>query len=213
MSAVTFLRSFIADPVTIGAVAPSGRSLASLMVEAAEIRPGHVVVELGAGSGPMTEALLAKHPENPLLVLEPVPELAATLRARFPKAEVREAWAQDLGPLVTDWGHTQVDRVVSSLPWAIWKPELQDTIFNGIFKALAPDARLVTFTYWHAQPLPAARRFRETLAARFHTVTRTRVAWANLPPAFVFVCDGPRERKIPQLSGPTSASDDSPQAE
>lgn len=192
MSAVTFLRSFVADPVTIGAVAPSSSYLAELMVEAAEIAPVHAVVELGAGSGPMTAALQARHPNVPLLVLEPVAPLAATLRARFPNVDVREAWAQDLGPLVTEWGHPRVDRVVSSLPWAIWSAELQASVFDGVFAALTPDARLVTFTYWHAQPLPAAKRFRATLDSRFEQVTRTRVEWRNLPPAFVFVCDKPR---------------------
>lgn len=184
-----FLKEFLSDPVTIGAVAPSGVQLAAQMVRSADIQPGHVVAELGAGTGPMTAELLKHHPDNPLLVLEPKPELAAKLRDRFPSAEVVEAFAQHLPKLTADWGHTPVDRVVSSLPWAIWSQEMQDEILQGVLEAMAPDGRMVTFTYWHAQPLPAARRFRAFLETHFRKVERSPVAWLNLPPAFVFVCD------------------------
>jgi phosphatidylethanolamine/phosphatidyl-N-methylethanolamine N-methyltransferase len=189
VSTRTFLKQFLTDPVAIGAVAPSGRELARLMVEQADIQPGQVVAEVGAGTGPMTAELLARHPNNPLVVLEPNAELAASLRARFPSARVEERYAQDLPAITREWGHFPVDRVVSSLPWAIWPEELQTTILTGMLEAMAPDARLVTFTYWHAQPLAAAKRFRAFLGKHFRTVERSRVAWANVPPAFVFRCD------------------------
>jgi phospholipid N-methyltransferase len=192
MSALTFLREFIRDPVQLGAVAPSGPQLAQLMVEAADIGPDDHVVELGAGTGPMTEALLAHRRQGPLLVLEPNGALASTLRQRFPDLDVEERFAQDLGELIAARGWSSVDRVVSSLPWAIWPEPLQDEVFGAILDVLAPDARMVTFSYVHAQVLPAAARLRAALDRRFASVTRTRVAWRNLPPAFVFVCAEPR---------------------
>lgn len=186
-----FLRAFLQDPVTIGAVAPSGADLARLTVASADIRAGHVVVELGAGTGPMTAALLSAHPTAPLLVLEPTPSLAADLRGRFPQARVAERYAQELPALTRDWGHPTVDRVVSSLPWAIWPDKLQNEVFDAITTVLAPNGRLVTFSYAHTRPLPAARRFRRLLHRRFEAVATTRIAWCNLPPAFVYVCDRP----------------------
>lgn len=189
MSTRTFLKQFLADPVAIGAVAPSGPQLARIMVDQAGIQPGHVIAEVGAGTGPMTAELLSRHPDNPLVVLEPNAELVGTLRARFPSAHVVEGYAQDLPSIAADWGHTPVDRVISSLPWAIWPVELQTTILQGLLDAMAPDGRMVTFTYWHAQPLAAARRFRAFLAEHFRSVEKSPVAWANVPPAFVFRCD------------------------
>ena len=100
MSTLTFLTEFIRDPVTLGAVAPSGPSLARLIVESADIQPGHVVVELGAGTGPMTAQLKALHPDNPLLSLEPKAALAKALRARFPDVAVREDYVQKLPELL-----------------------------------------------------------------------------------------------------------------
>lgn len=193
MSALTFAREFVRDPVTLGAIAPSGADLARLTVEAAGIEPGHVVVELGAGTGPMTREILARHPDNPFLALEPNAELAALLRDAHPSARVEERFAEELPQILAEWGQPCAHRVVSSLPWAIWPDELQRRTFDGIVEILPPDGRMVTFAYVHAQLLPAARRLREALAARFERVERTRIAWINLPPAFVFVCDRPRK--------------------
>ncbi len=189
---MVFLREFVRDPVCLGAVAPSGPSLARLTVEAAGIEPGHVVVELGAGTGPMTAEVVRNHPDNPFLSIEPKPALAAALRERFPGVRVEEKYLQDLPELLADWGQTGVDRFVSSLPWAIWSDELQAECFDTILKTIRPDGRMVTFQYVHSQVLPAAKKFRGTLEQRFGSVQKTRIAWANLPPAFVFVCDQPK---------------------
>ena len=189
MSVRLFLQNFLEDPVTIGAVAPSGRQLARQMVDSARIQPGHVIAELGAGTGPITAELLERHPDCPLVVLEPMPTLAASLRLRFPDAHVVERYAQELPAILAEWGQHAADRVVSSLPWAIWKEPLQEEILTGVLEAMAPEGRFVTFTYWHAQPLPAAKRFKAFLERHFRTVERSPIAWANVPPAFVFSCD------------------------
>jgi hypothetical protein len=43
--------------------------------------------------------------------------------------------------------------------------------------------------------LSAARRFRRTLEDRFESVHATPIAWANVPPAFVYVCDHPKSHR------------------
>lgn len=186
-----FAAEFVRDPVGVGAIAASGPALARLEVDAADIAPDHAVVELGAGDGPMT-AEIVRRPHGPFVSLEPNAALAATLRARFPEVRIEERYAQDLPAILADMGVERVDRVVSSLPWAIWGEALQQEVFDAITAVMAPDARMVTFSYVHAKPLPAARRFRQALEARFASVTTTPIAWWNLPPAFVFVCDRPR---------------------
>lgn len=191
MSLWTFVREFARDPVQLGALAPSGSDLARLMIESADLRPEHVVVELGAGTGPMTAEILRQRPDGPLAVLEPNPALAAVLRERFPGIRLEERQAQDLREILAGMGHAKADRVVSSLPWAIWTEELQAEVFGAILDVLAPDGRMVTFAYVHALALPAAKRLRRALEARFRDVRTTRTAWRNLPPALVYVCSRP----------------------
>ena len=82
---------------------------------------------------------------------------------------------------------------MSSLPWAGWPAYLQANCFDAIVDVLKPDGRMVTFAYVHSQVLPPAKVFRRRLLRRFDSVKKTPITWKNLPPAFVFVCDGPKQ--------------------
>jgi phospholipid N-methyltransferase len=189
MSVATFVAAALRRPGIVGAVAPSSRHLAAQMVASADLRPGQLVVELGAGTGPMTRALVKAHPSFPRFALEPDAAMAAATRAAAPGVEVGEAYAQALPQLLAERGLGPIDRVVSSLPFAVWPAALQDDVFAGILEAMAPEGRMVTFTYVQSPYVPAGRRARATLERHFARVTTSRVVWCNLPPAFVYICD------------------------
>jgi hypothetical protein len=55
-----FFRSWIEKPLTVGAVAPSGKALARVMAAYVDPTIPGPIVELGPGTGPVTEALLAR---------------------------------------------------------------------------------------------------------------------------------------------------------
>jgi phosphatidylethanolamine/phosphatidyl-N-methylethanolamine N-methyltransferase len=186
---ISFLGAAAGDPQGIGAIAPSGGALARAMVDAARIEAGHRVVELGAGTGPVTRALVAARPDASLLVLEPDAALAARCRAAVPGVQVVEAMAQELPALIEAQGWSAVDRVVSSLPFAVWPVGLQDEVLDAVLNVLVPGGVMVTFTYVQSPLVPAGRRFRRTLERRFARVTTTPIVWLNLPPAFVYVCE------------------------
>ena len=151
---LNFVGQFIRDPVGLGAIAPSGPQLAKLEVDAADIQPHHVVVELGAGDGPMT-AEIVQRPHGPFVTLEPNAVLAATLRQRFPDVQVEERYAQDLPEILAGMGAAKADRVVSSLPWAIWSESLQGEVFD-----VAVDIRQgsPTFGKWSGVSLSAENK-------------------------------------------------------
>jgi phospholipid N-methyltransferase len=162
------------------------------MVDAADIQDKHVVVELGAGTGPFTKEISNRHPENPFLALEPRADLAAILRKDFPRLVVKENYAQDLPTLMDEWEYSKVDRVVSGLPWALWPKAMQDDILDGMLKCFSPQGRFVTFTYAHSGLMPSARVFRTTLRRRFKSVETTSIEWLNFPPAYAYICEQPR---------------------
>jgi phosphatidylethanolamine/phosphatidyl-N-methylethanolamine N-methyltransferase len=193
MSALTFFREFVRNPKSIGSVTPSGRALAELIVDSAQILPGNVVVELGAGTGPFTRVLAERYPENPLIALEPAPDLAAALRAALPNVTVAERYAQDLPQILAAEGHAKCHRVISGLPWTVWSEELQNSILDAVCGSLDEEGRLVTFMYVHSQMLPGATKLLGTLQKRFDTVEKSKVAWANVPPALVWIASRPRK--------------------
>lgn len=191
MSAWTFFREFVRDPMAVGAVAPSSAALAQSMVTSADLRPGQVVVEVGPGTGPFTEALLAARPGEPLLCLEPAETLAAALRERCPEAEVMERMVQDLPGILADKGWGRADRIVSGLPLTLWDKPTLEAVYGAMVDSLKPDGRMVTFSYVVSQMMPNARRMRAELGRYFGKVTTSPITWANIPPALVFIAEEP----------------------
>ncbi len=86
---VRFIRSWLEKPLAIGAVTPSGTVLARTMARYVDTRIPGPVIELGPGTGPVTEALVARgvHPTR-LVLVEFNPDFCRLLRQRYPEATV-----------------------------------------------------------------------------------------------------------------------------
>ena len=164
----------------MGAIAPSGRQLARAIVDAAQVAPGNVVIELGGGSGSFTRELVARHPENPLTVFELSADLAAGLRREFPSARVVAAPVEDFPKVAPSLGISRVDRIISGLPWALWGEARQAAVLDALTPYLAPSARFVTFHYLHSRSLGRVsitkRLLREAMRGILPEETRTRIA-------------------------------------
>ncbi len=174
----------------MGAVVPSGRPLGEAMARATLAamagRDGHVV-ELGAGAGHVTKALLAAGiPADRLALIERDPELAAFLRRHLPGPRILEGDAAHLPQLLDDHGIHRIAAVVSSLPLLSLPADVVNGIVRGVFESLPRGAALVQFTYGPAPPVPRALRERLLLRA-----SSGRRIWRNVPPAVVWTFTRP----------------------
>ena len=182
-----FLSRFVRDPRSVGAVAPSSRFLASKMVSGIQFASGVRVVEFGPGTGPFTEAILERMPEDGYyLGIERDPTFAQHLRDRFPEAEIVEDSVENLIPLITDRDIVPIDHIVSGLPFASLPREVTRTVLEASAAALRDGGTFTTFQYVHSFPLPSAVRFRRHMATLFGPLSARRVEVRNLPPALVF---------------------------
>ncbi|MBE2284248.1 MAG: methyltransferase domain-containing protein [Prosthecobacter sp.] len=188
MSAATFIRELRHNWKTIGAVAPSSPALAERMMEASGVWQARRILELGPGTGALTEAIAGTMPhEADYLGIELNPTFVEKLRPRFPRMRFECAGAQeyDFAQALSDDG--KFDTIISGLPWTAFPRCLQEAILGNVLPHLASGGSFVTFAYWGFHQLPAGQRFRELLHELTHGVETTRVVWANLPPAFVYV--------------------------
>lgn len=173
-----FLKGWIRNPLSLGAVAPSGRSLAKLMAK--DVSDGARVLELGAGTGTVTAALLENGvaPGN-LYLVECERAFVKILERRFPRCHVVAA---DACELERELGAgASFDFVISGLPLLCFSPEKRYRVVQQALKVLKPHGRLHQFTY--AGRCPVDRDLRALL--RVDSVLLG-IAPLNLPPAFVY---------------------------
>jgi phosphatidylethanolamine/phosphatidyl-N-methylethanolamine N-methyltransferase len=177
---VRFLRSWIEKPLHMGAVMPSGRVLARTMAQYVDINSKGPVVELGPGTGAITNALIEHGIDQKRLVLvEYNPGFCVLLRDRYPQAKVVQGDAYALRDSLWDVLSAPASAVVSGLP-LVTKPMLTRLkLIRDAFVALAPGAPFVQFTYSVAPPIPKSLPGVSTEASE-------RI-WMNIPPARVWV--------------------------
>ena len=167
-------------PLHMGAVMPSGRLLARTMAQYVDISSSGPVVELGPGTGAITNALIEHGVDQQRLVLvEYNPGFCALLRDRYPRATVVQGDAYTLRDSLWNVLDEPASAMVSGLP-LVTKPMLTRLkLIRDAFVALAPRAPFVQFTYSVAPPIPKSLPGVSTEASE-------RI-WMNLPPARVWV--------------------------
>ncbi len=174
-----FLKSWFDRPLITGAVSPSGKALARMMARYVDPDVPGPVIELGPGTGPVTEALIARGvAEERLVLVEFNPDFCRLLRKRFPKARVVEGDAYGLGATLGMLEHPAA-AVVSSLPLFTRPEALRLDLLRDSFARMHEGCPFIQFTYATVSPMPLkSRDFEANVSPR---------VWLNLPPARVWV--------------------------
>jgi phosphatidylethanolamine/phosphatidyl-N-methylethanolamine N-methyltransferase len=180
--ATLFLREWLVNPRRTGSVVPSSKRLAAAMARWLPANPDSFVLELGPGTGVVTEALIARGlREDKLVAIENNPKLAQLLRRRFPRAHIITGDAWQLDELLGRWlePFTAVGAVVSSLPLLNFSEVEAGALAEKIRAVLEPNGHWVQYSYGIHQLRPRG-------AASFQ-LHASKIVWLNLPPARVSV--------------------------
>jgi len=170
-------------------VAPSSPQLSEAILENCELHQAHVVVELGAGTGAITRAILERiGPHTTFLALEVDEQHVQRLRSRFPRVKVCHESAEHLRACLARHGHAAADCIVCGLPWGNMSRRTRERIMQEVLATLKPDGHFCGFGYVHASWYPTSRAFRRYLRDHFPRVRISSIVWRNLPPAFAYSC-------------------------
>jgi phosphatidylethanolamine/phosphatidyl-N-methylethanolamine N-methyltransferase len=192
-----FFKAWVEKPLQTGAVSPSGRFLARMMARYADPAARGPVVELGPGTGPVTQALIKRGiAAERLILVEYDPEFCRLLARRFPRARIVQGDAYDLPRTLAGVLTEPAACIVSSLP-LLMKPDPQRlALLRDAFAMMAPGGRFVQFTYGMLSPIP--RRGKDGLDVPFIAEASPAV-WLNLPPARVFAYQAASEASVRKL--------------
>ena len=177
-----FLQEWLANPKRTGSVVPSSKRLAAAMARWLPANPESFVLELGPGTGVVTQALLDRGMrEEKLIAIENNPKLASLLHERFPRANIIVGDAWELDDLLRNRPQPieSVGAVISSLPLLNFSEEKAEALAQKIRAVLEPQGNWVQFTYRINKLRP-----RGSSSFRLHA---SKIVWFNLPPARVSV--------------------------
>ena len=178
-----FIRSWIEKPLSTGAVMPSSKALARTMARYVDPQSSGPVIELGPGTGPVTEALVQRGVDpKRLLLVEFNPDFCRLLRKRYPAATVVQGDAYRLRRLLATFVRAPAAAVVSGLPLVTKPLRTRLRLISDAMGLLAPGAPFVQFTYAMVPPIPKALSGIKAEASE--------LIWMNLPPARVWVYRG-----------------------
>jgi phospholipid N-methyltransferase len=184
-----FLGKFFRHGTKIASLAPSSRWLSRATVRNIDWSRAKVVVELGAGTGPITKVLAERAPAGcRVLVLERDPDFARILRERFghlANFEIIEGDCRDLDRMLAERGIDRADYVISGLPVPSFPKDLQRELFRVVRRVLAPEGSYnqITELPWVYQGL--YRGFFDEVRFAFEP--------RNFPPAGAYFCRGVKD--------------------
>jgi phosphatidylethanolamine/phosphatidyl-N-methylethanolamine N-methyltransferase len=172
---VVFFQEFLKNPRQIGSITPSSRFLERRIVQIAEVASARLVVELGAGTGGTTRAILnALRPDAKLLVVEVNPHFAALVgRIDDPRLIVHYGSARDLRDALSRYGLPAPDAVISGIPFSTIERRTGSLVLETISSVLAPGGRFVAYQ---------SRRHVDDLSRPHLGPAHVELAWLNIPP-------------------------------
>ena len=173
---IAFLKSFLARPGRVASPIPSGRRLARKIAEQVDLESEGLVLELGPGTGAVTQALCERGvAEQNLVLIESDPEFVKLLRVQFPRARVIEADAFAFADVLE--GH-DLRSIISGLPVLGQSSAHKRRFLKSAIEALASGRPFVQFSYSRSPPLPASDGV---------TVNRAATVWQNIWPMRIWV--------------------------
>ncbi|MCG8404595.1 MAG: NAD-binding protein [Phycisphaerales bacterium] len=180
-----FFRKFLSKGRTISSAVPSSRAMATGTLESVDFnRPG-TIVELGAGTGPVTEEIIQRlRHHHRFVAVENDPDFCKVLRRRFPETPLIQADATQVMKPLTQMGIHKVDYVISGLPTPNLPARSMILLWKWLREALTPDGLFIQITV-------APILYRSFYFRLFESVDY-RMVWMNVPPGGIYRCSRPR---------------------
>ncbi len=184
-----FFGKFLRHGVAISSFVPSSTFVARAVVRNIDWNNCRCVVELGAGTGPITEVILKLAPPTcKVVILERDPDFCDRLRERFPGADIVQADAVEIERVLDERGIDKVDHFICGLPLPSFPRKPAHKILDVVFRRMTETGTFRQLTHMPYVYYGMYRRYFDKV--RFSFVLR------NFPPAGFYTCQVPRHGSL-----------------
>lgn len=178
-----FIKQYLKNPRTVGAVAPSSEKLSYKMIDDINFSNASCIVEYGPGTGVFTEKILNKKNDSTIFIaIEYNKDFYNIINDKF-KGEKNfilvNGSAENLKEYLNDYKIDKVDYIVSGLPFASLTDAMSNRILKVTKEILKDKGEFITFQY---------TLFKMKLFKSYFTNIKRKKVFLNLPPAYVLEC-------------------------
>lgn len=180
---IRFFKGWQRDKKGVGALLPTSSVTARRMASVIDTSSGLPVLELGAGTGVITKAILERGIKpHDLVSIEYAPHFCDLLRKRFSEVDIRNGDVFELDTVLADRRGQQFDSVISAVPMLSFPLEQRIALMKDLLSRIPRGRPVVQITHGPLSPLPAMPAV--YTIAHFDFVVR------NLPPAQLWLYRG-----------------------
>lgn len=183
-----FFRKFLRYGTKIASAVPSSRWLSDKTVSNVDWDRTKTIVELGAGTGPVTKLIVERaHVDCKVFIFESDKDFVSILKKDFSvhkNVEIIEGDACAFGDILFKHGIQSVDYIISGLPTPSLLLKDRERLFENVRKLLSPEG---TFNQITEMPLVYLRLYK-----RYFNNVKFIFEPRNFPPGGVYLCRSPK---------------------
>ena len=195
---LSILNSLFKNFQSTGTIFPSSRFLAQAMVKGFKnLKTGINVLEVGAGTGPITRVIIEEMSElDRLTICEMNEDLLAILKPKLTKnpyyqnlkqnIKLFESAIQELDP-----ANNQFDAIICSLPFLNFPTSLSEEIFKKLHALAKPECKFCYFSYLGGKSIGSMFNAKRAASRdylnqqQYFSLVNQETVWLNLLPAQV----------------------------
>ncbi|MCF7669308.1 MAG: methyltransferase type 12 [Verrucomicrobia bacterium] len=142
-----FFKEFLKHPLKVGSFIPSSRFLERRILSEAKVDSANTIIELGAGTGGTTRAILRTMPQNArLLCVEINPQFQPLLKSIKDQRLIAHLGdATDLKNIILHYEFPLPDVIICGIPFSTMSYELGKQILDTVYSTLAPNGHFVAY--------------------------------------------------------------------
>ena len=174
-----FYKSLLKSPSQISSIVPSSRFLAKAMCQFIQLSEEESIIEVGPGTGAITQAILNKiHSPSQLTLIEKNKVLYRYLRKYFNDINLLHCGIEEFEKKQQATKH-KLKYIVSSLPLMSMPEAIKKQCIDAMIALLPPKGYLIQYTYHLFK--------KEIIQSDILALKEKRLVLLNLPPAKVLL--------------------------